>query len=269
MTRELTRDAITRALHRGGETLLQHFGKTKSIKIKESNSSILTDADLASDKIILSILSDLPEKYNFITEETGYINNHSDYTWVVDPLDGTSNFAAGLPWFGILIALLKGRRPVQAGMYLPIDKQLYFAEKGVGAWKNNEPIRTSKACHLKDALVGYSFDHSMEPGKTTAEARLMNKIAGCARNIRSTNSLYDFCYVADGRLGAHINQTTKIWDIAAPWLVIREAGGSVCDINGQELSFTVTAGRFDRNYTIVVSGPLLQEELLSLITDIR
>jgi len=266
MNRETTRDAITRALHRGGETLMQHFGKIRSVKIKESNRSILTEADLASDRTILAILNDLPEKYNIITEESGFINNHSDYTWVVDPLDGTSNYAAGLPWFGILIALLKGRKPVQSGMYLPMDKQLYFAEKGVGAWKNNEPIHTSKARHLKDVLVGYSFDHSCEPGKTTSEAKLIGKIAGQARNIRSTNSLCDFCFVAEGRLGATINQTTKIWDIAAPSLVVREAGGSVCDINGQELAFTVTAGSFDRNYTIIASGSLLYDELLSVIT---
>lgn len=266
MNRETTRDAIIKALHGGSKVLMQYFGKIREVKIKESNSSILTEADLASDKTILRILNELPEKYNFITEETGFIDNHSGYTWVIDPLDGTSNYAAGLPWFGILIALLKGNEPVQAGMYLPVEEQLYFAEKGAGARKNDALIHVSSAGKLKDVLIGYSFDHSNEPGKTEAEARLVGKLAGQARNIRSTNSLYDFCCVADGRLGATINQTTKIWDIAAPWLVIREAGGQVSDINGREHVFSVSEGSFGRNYTIVAACPMLYKELQTIIT---
>jgi myo-inositol-1(or 4)-monophosphatase len=268
MDRETTRDAIMRALHVGGKILMKHFGNIRKVKIKESNSSILTEADLASDKAIQELLNDLPEKYNLITEETGFIDNHSGFTWVIDPLDGTSNFAAGLPWFGILIALFKGNQPVQAGMYLPVEDQLYFAEKGAGARKNNLPILVSNAGKLKEVLIGYSFDHSRDPGKTASELKLIGKLSGQVRNIRSTNSLYDFCCVADGRLGATINQTTKIWDIAAPWLVIKEAGGRVCDINGREHVFSVSEGSFGRNFTIVASCPLLYKELLTILTGI-
>jgi myo-inositol-1(or 4)-monophosphatase len=105
----------------------------------------------------------------------------------------------------------------------------------------------------------------MDPGKTASEMKLIEKIAANVRNIRSTNSLVDFCYVADGRFGAVINQTTKIWDIAGPSLIIQEAGGLVCDIRKNELDFQVSAGSILRNYSVIASGESVHSELLSLI----
>ena len=186
---------------------------------------------------------------------------------MIDPIDGTSNFAAGIPWFGVIIALMKGKIPVQAGVFLPVDGQLYYAEKDKGAWRNETPIRVNSAVRLKDTLLAYSFDHSKDPGKTAAEMKLLERITARVRNIRSTNSMVDFCYVADGRLGGAINQTTKIWDIAGPSLIIQEAGGSVCDVHKRELDFDVSAGSVSRNYTIVASAQNVHSELLSLIED--
>ncbi len=253
------------ALLAAGNLLLENFGKTPKIKVKEADGSIVTETDIQSEKLILDILDKYPEQFNIISEECGFIQSGSEYTWIIDPIDGTSNFAAGLPWFGVIMALMKDKIPVLGGMYLPLEKALYFAEKGSGAWKNEKPIRVSSARQLNDTLLAYSFDHSQDPGKTTSEMKLLGKIAANVRNIRSTNSLVDFCYVADGRLGAVINQTTKIWDIAGPSLIIQEAGGTVCDIKKNELDFNVTAGSISHNYSIVASGVPVHNELLSLI----
>jgi myo-inositol-1(or 4)-monophosphatase len=255
------------ALRAAGQVLLDNFGRTPKIKVKESDGSIVTETDIQSESMILDILDIHSEHFNIISEEFGFIQAGSEYTWIIDPIDGTSNFAAGLPWFGVIMALMKDKTPVQAGMYLPIEKQLYYAEKGKGAWRNDQPIRVTSAKKLKDTLLAYSFDHSMDPGKTVSEMNLLGKIAANVRNIRSTNSLVDFCYVADGRIGAVINQTTKIWDIAGPSLIIREAGGSVCDIHKNELDFDVSAGAISRNYSIVASGQSVHHELLSLIIE--
>jgi len=253
------------ALRAAGKLLLENFGKTPRIKVKESDGSIVTETDIQSEKLILEILDRHPEQFNIISEECGIIKAGSEYTWIIDPIDGTSNFAAGLPWFGVIMALMKDKTPVLGGMYLPLEEDLYYAEKGKGAWKNEKPIRVSSASLLNDTLLAYSFDHSQDPGKTTSEMKLLAKIAANVRNIRATNSLVDFCYVADGRLGAVINQTTKIWDIAGPSLIIQEAGGAVCDINKKELDFNVTAGSLTQNYSVVASGQSVHHELLSLI----
>jgi myo-inositol-1(or 4)-monophosphatase len=265
MIPENARETLNHALKKAGEVLLSYFGQQVNAVKKESISSVVTEADLAAEKVILETLERTTIKANIITEETGFIEHGSDYTWVVDPLDGTSNFAAGLPWFGVIIALLHKQTPVLGGMYLPVTGDLYLAEQGKGALKNGEAIRVTRSAKLEDHLVAYSFDFSDTPGKTESEMEILKKLSKRVRNIRSTNSLVDFCYTADGRLGAALNQTTKIWDIAVPWLMIREAGGTVTDIQGREIKFDLSAKAFDQNYTILASGAGLHKLLLKTI----
>jgi myo-inositol-1(or 4)-monophosphatase len=253
------------ALKQGGEVLLSHLGKTPEVSIKESISSVLTGADLAAEKAILDVLGESSGSYNVISEEAGFLNRHSEFTWVVDPLDGTSNFAAGLPWFGVIIALFREDLPILGGMYLPLDQLLYLAEEGKGATLNGKPIRTTPSDVLAENLVAYSFDFSDIPGKTDAEMDLLNRLSKQVRNIRSTNSLVDFCYLADGRLGAVLNQSTRIWDIAVPWLMIRECGGRVTDIQGEEITFHISPEAVNLNYTILASGASLHQILLEII----
>ena len=184
---------------------------------------------------------------------------------MVDPLDGTSNFAAGLPWFGVMIALMQEDIPVLAAMYLPVDNQLYIAESGKGALKNGAPIRTTNSRQLDEHLIAYSFDFSHEAGKTKAEMEILSSLSKKVRNIRSTNSLVDFCFTADGRMGAAINQSTKIWDIAAPWLIIREAGGVVTDKSGAHIPFNLSQSAIYQNYPIVAAGAGIHGQLMRII----
>jgi myo-inositol-1(or 4)-monophosphatase len=264
MISENTRKTLETALKQSGQVLMNHFGKSVKTTMKESISSVLTEADLASEQVILEILRS-GESYNIITEESGYVDHGSEFTWVVDPLDGSSNFAAGIPWFGVIIALMQRTQPVLAGMYLPADDHLYLAEPGKGTQKNGQQVNVTDSSVLEEHLVVYSFDYSPDPEKTKSEMELLARLSSNVRNIRSTNSLYDFCYMTEGRLGAAINQTTKIWDIAGPWLIIREAGGVVTDIGGGEIIFDLSAGSFDRNYTIVASGAGIHPSLMKLI----
>ena len=265
MNPDQTREILKSALREAGEELLKHFGNTGTVRKKESISSVVTDADFASERVIIDILETASDPCNFITEESGFMDKGSAYTWVVDSLDGTSNFVAGLPWFGVIIALFKDNEPLQGGMYLPLENQFYYAERGKGAFKNDIPIMTTDASALEDHLIAYSFDFSNDPGKTRSEMELMERLSKKVRNIRSTNSLIDLCYTADGRFGAAINQTTKIWDIAVSWLLIREAGGIVTDISGTDIEFNLSADDFNRNYTIVASGSGIHKKIIDII----
>jgi myo-inositol-1(or 4)-monophosphatase len=253
------------ALKKGGEVLIDHLGRTSKTTVKESISSVVTEADLAAERAILEILDGAPETFNVITEESGHMERHSEFTWVVDPLDGTSNFAAGLPWFGVIIALFEGEVPLLGGMYLPVDQQLYLAEAGGGATRNGEAISVTASANLSEHLVVYSFDFNEDQAKTRTEMEIMASLSTKVRNIRATNSLVDYCYVADGRLGAALNQATKIWDIAAAWLLIREGGGTVTDIHGQEIKFDLSAQAVNQNYTIIASGTDLHPSILASI----
>jgi len=150
-------------------------------------------------------------------------------------------------------------------MYLPVSGDIYISEKGRGSWKNGEAIQVTDSDSLAEHLVAYSFDFSDSPGKTESEMEILKKLSKRVRNIRSTNSLVDFCYTADGRLGATLNQTTKIWDIAVPWLMINEGEGKVTDIRGQEIHFDLSAKGFGQNYTIVASAAGIHSQILETI----
>jgi myo-inositol-1(or 4)-monophosphatase len=258
---------ISNALHKGGEALLKYFGKVRNIKVKENLSSVVSEADLESDKIIIDLITkDFPD-HNIISEESGYNYKGSPVTWIVDPLDGTSNFVAGLPWFGVLIAVMKNNVPVAGGAFLPVGKQLYYAEQSVKTRLNDRIIHVSNALILRDALVAYSLDYSDDYNDTIKETGILAKLVNNARNIRSTNCLLDFCYTADGRIGAAVNYHEKIWDIAAPWLIVKQAGGVVTDTDGKELDFTVTLENYKKDFPVVASNGHLHDKLISLIHD--
>lgn len=259
------KDTITTALHEAGRILLKSFGEISEYSIKENQSNIVTKTDIDSEKRIMEIISSKFPGHNLLGEETGFQNKNSKYTWVVDPIDGTSNFAAGIPWFGIIICVLKNFKPVMAGCFLPVQNQLYFAEKEKGTTLNNQKISVSKEANLKNVLLAYSLDYSEESGKTEHESKIIQHLVQNIRNLRSTNSLIDFCFTADGKLGACINQTTKIWDIAGPGLIIEEAGGKVTGLSGNKIDFTLNEKNYLRNFEIVASNKLLHSEVIKIV----
>lgn len=259
------KQTLTNALHQAGKILLKNFGKVTDYKVKESQSSIVTKTDLESEKMIMTVISERFPDHNLLGEETGFVNNNSEYTWVVDPIDGTSNFAAGIPWFGVLICVMKNFQPEMAACYLPVHNQLYFAEKGKGATLNDKPIHITKESELKNILMAYSLDFSDSPNKTESEVKTIQKLVQNVRNLRSTNCLVDFCLTAEGKLGACANQTTGIWDIAAPCLLIEEAGGITSDLQGNPINFAITEKDYNRNFEIVASNKILHSQLIKLI----
>lgn len=258
---------LKEALKEAGKILTSYFGSVTDYDIKENQSNIVTKADIESERRIQEIISQSFPEHNILGEEMGFQDKGSAYTWVIDPIDGTSNFAAGIPWFGVIICLLKDDIPILSGAYLPIQDQLYVAEKGGGAFLNDRPILVSSEGKLKNVLFGYSLDYSDKSGKTEAESILIRNIVKEVRNLRSTNSIVDFCYCADGRLGAVINQTTKIWDIAGPGLLVEEAGGKVSDLHGMPLDFSLNKENYGRNFEVIFSNNKLHNSIVSLVND--
>lgn len=268
MVNSAFQSAITNSLYKAGEVLLRHFGKVKNIKVKENLSSVVSEADIESERVILELITKSFPDHNIISEESGYKFKGSSYTWIVDPLDGTSNFVAGLPWFGILIALMKDNSPVAAGAYLPTDNQLYYAEQSGKAHLNGQIIQVSRAQKLKNVLVAYSLDFCPDFNYTLAETSIIARLVRNARNVRSTNCLLDLCYTADGRLGAAINQHEKIWDVAAPWLILKEAGGKITDNSGKELNFILTEKDYCKDYPVVAGNEYIHREIINLINNV-
>jgi len=261
----LMKQTIISALKASGEELLKHFGRPVKFKIKESQSSIVTKADLKSDSLIVKMVRERFPSHNIISEESGFSKKNSKYTWVIDPLDGTSNFASALPWFGILITLLENNTPIMAGAYLPIQDLLYFAGKGKGAFKNGKPFSMEKHSELKNSLVAFSVDYTDNEFLFNQSISIYKNIVKTCRNIRSTNSLVDFLYVAEGKFGGCINLFTRIWDISGLGLILTEAGGVMKDINGEDIQFSLDKNIVEKNFAVMAGSEKIISELKKLV----
>jgi myo-inositol-1(or 4)-monophosphatase len=245
------KDTLLTALDRAGAIQMERFNISHTITLKESVSSIVTEVDYACDNAIMDTIRQHFPNHNILTEESGMINKHSIYTWVIDPLDGTSNYAAGIPWFGVLIALFEKDLPVMAGAFLPFEDKLFFASRGHGSWLNDKRLAIPEM-ELSSSLFAFSADND-EAGYDKAVS-LYGYLLKRTRNIRSTNCLIDFLHVVEGKTGGCINLLTRIWDIAAPYLLIREAGGTMKMLNGEDIAFEVNGGGKNKIYQ-VVAGP--------------
>ncbi len=260
-------DFISHTLKEAAKIANDNFGKVSSIATKAGdNNQVLTETDLAVGKLIVQKIQELFPDYNIIDEEAGVIDKKSKYTWVVDPIDGTSNFANGLPTYGIMIGLLEEDQAIVGGIVLPAFDQLYVAQKGAGAFCNGQKIRVTSETKLLSSLVAYGIDgHQEEPQKTIKEAEILAKIILNIRNLRTTNSAYDMAQVPAGRYGAFLNQTTKIWDNVALQPIVEEAGGVVTDFWGKQMDYSNPLTRAQENYTICAAAPELHKELQKII----
>jgi len=263
------KETLIQALKQSGKLVMKEFGKIQPFQQKEYNASIVTEVDLASENLIVSTITAKFPDHNIIAEETGFKDHKSDYTWVIDPIDGTSNFAVGLPWFGILICLMKNNEPLLGGAFLPYYNKLFLAEKNNGAYCNDVRIHCSSETKAANVLVSYSLDYSNNEEKLDREMKFMREIVKHSRNLRATNSAADLCYTAEGRLGACMNQTCKIWDIAALALISKEAGAEVTDFYGQPIDFRVDTSTYMRNYDFLIANKTLHEIFSGIILSVK
>ena len=184
---------------------------------------------------------------------------------MVDPLDGTSNFAAGIPWFGVLIALLRASQPVLGVLHLPVSSDLYCAERGGGAFRNGARMAVTTEPRLSNVLWAWGMDAADNEADAARDAALLARVLQRVRNLRATNSLVDAAYVADGRLGGMTNRSTRIWDIAAPKVIVSEAGGMYTRADGARLALDVSAAAADSVYSVMAGAPALHAQMLAVM----
>jgi myo-inositol-1(or 4)-monophosphatase len=231
------------AARKAGRGLARDFGEVEQLQVSiKGPANFATTADLRSEDTVFRELSKARPGYGFLMEERGAVEG-SDKThrWIVDPLDGTTNFMHGIPLFCIAIALERDGEVVAAVTYNPVSDELCTAEKGQGAFMNNRRMRVAARKSLSDCVIGTGIPHR---GRPTEHARfleqcrvLMPQVAGIRR---SGSAATDLCWVAAGRLDAHFERGLGAWDIAAGALLIREAGGHISGADGEK--FDVEAG---------------------------
>ncbi len=219
------------AAREGGRVLREKFGGVLAISHK-GTVDLVTDADRAAEEAIVGIIRGTFPRHDVLAEEAEYGCLSSSYRWIVDPLDGTTNYAHGFPWFAVSIALEVDREIVLGVIYDPIHDQLFVAEKGQGAFLNGHRLQVSTTDHLDHALLatGFPYDRKVSPANNYDHFVHFQQQAQACR--RAGAASLDLAYTAAGRFDGYWELKLKPWDMAAGKLLVEEAGGRVSDFTG-------------------------------------
>ncbi len=226
--------AIQSAL-KGGEILQGYRGKVKKIGYK-GVVNLVTEADrLSEDAIIKIIQKNFPE-HNILTEESKGYEKESDYKWIIDPLDGTTNYAHGFPVYCISIALEKGGEIILGVVYNPVLKELFVAEKNKGAFLNDKRICVSKTRELSKSLLATGFPYDIRESQINNLDHFKNFALTSQAIRRAGSAALDLCYLAKGIFDGFWELKLSPWDTAAGILMVKEAGGKVTNFSGNKFS---------------------------------
>lgn len=218
-------------LRMAGELLLSFYGKKLHITEKPNN-GFATEADTTSEQFLIAELKKLFPEASFYAEESGKSGTPGDYCWVIDPLDGTTNFAHQIPYWCISVALTHKNVPIVGAIYNPLQDEYFFADRGKGAWCNGEPIRVSDPEKFADALIAVGVPYPNE--QRAPIVHLAEKIAKKAYGIRHLGAIaLDLAMIASGRLDGVILTGLAWWDVAAGIVILEEAGGKITDFEGK------------------------------------
>ena len=235
-TRSAHINVMIRAADKAARALRRDYGEVANLQVsRKGPADFVSAADLKAEQILRQVLSRARPDYALLMEESGASANHAtaDRCWIVDPLDGTTNFLHGLPHFAISIALEERGELIAGVVFDPIKNELYFAEKGQGAFLNNRRIRVSSRDRLEDSLIATGIPFKGH-GDATAFLAELDAVSGKVAGVRrwGTASL-DLAYVAAGRFDGYWERDLSSWDIAAGIVLVREAGGHVSQIGGK------------------------------------
>jgi len=230
---------MIKACEKASKILIRDFGELENLQVsKKGPKDFVTNSDKKTEKVLINELTKNKKKYSILSEEIGFIkNDDNDYIWVIDPIDGTTNFLHGIPHFCISIGL-KFRDEIISGIIFdPIKNETFYAEKNQGAFFNNHRIRVSKRKNLDECLFATNKN-----GLSSTD--LNSRIFGSAA--------LDLAYVASGRIDGYFQNGLNLWDIAAGTLIVKEAGGIV---NNYDLEKT-------SNIKLVASSEIINEKML-------
>ena len=214
---------MIKASEKASKILIRDFGEVEKLQVSlKGPNNFVTNADRKVEKIIIEELDKSKKNFSILTEESGFIKNKDkDNFWIVDPIDGTTNFLNGVPHFCISIALLFEKEIIAGVIYDPIKNEIFYAEKNGGSFLNNKSIRVSKKNNLSSCLYGVNFRKNLPE----------NLI------IRNTGSAaLDLAYVSCGRFDGCLQKNVNLWDIAAGTILIKEAGGIVDNFEFKEFN---------------------------------
>ncbi len=250
MTLEFARELAAAS----GAVLKKYFGKLTNIQSKSTSCDLVTEADKESERVIIQMIKDAYPTHQILSEEAGLSDKkEAESLWIIDPLDGTTNYTHQYPWAAVSIALFHQGEPILAIVYNPMTEELFEAEKGKGAKLNNQTIQVSQTKTLEESLLatGFAYDRMhIEENNYREFSYLTNKSHGVRRAGAAS---LDLAYVAAGRLDGYWERGLAPWDTAAGLLLVRESGGTVTSY--ENTPFDIYSGR------ILSSNGIIHESL--------
>ncbi|MHB1948674.1 MAG: inositol monophosphatase family protein [Gammaproteobacteria bacterium] len=250
------------AARAAGSLIMRAADRLDTIKVSEKKpNDYVTEVDQLVEREIIKIIHKAHPNHGILGEETGETpgNNFNDVTWIIDPIDGTRNFIHGFPQFAVSIAVSHKGVVQQGVIYDPVRQELFTASRGKGAQLNERRIRVSKRANLEECLMGTGFPYRHSPEHQAAYVQSLQALIPLCGDIRRAGAAtLDLAYIACGRLDGFWELGLKPWDIAAGALLIKEAGGMVCDPKGGE--------DYMKNGNIVAGNPKILKLLLKTIS---
>tara|TARA_B110000003_G_scaffold262843_1_gene285901 strand:- start:227 stop:985 length:759 start_codon:yes stop_codon:yes gene_type:complete len=235
---------IIKAAEKTSKALIRDFGEIEKLQVSiKGPSDFVSNADTKAEKIIIEELKNARPNYSIISEEDGSeINKDTQNVWIIDPIDGTTNFLHGIPHFAISIALKSKNEIVCGVIYDPIKDEMFYAEKNSGAYFNNHRIKVSKRKNLEDCIFAMGGND---------EETLKNKTITNKTIRKSGSAALDMAYVAAGRYDGYFQKNLNLWDIAAGIIIVKEAGGQINTIDLNKI----------KNINIIASSSSISEKL--------
>ena len=221
-----------------GDIQMSYFGKVHNSESKSTNIDLLTEVDKKSEMHIISNIKKKFPDHSILSEEKGEIDNQSEYLWVIDPLDGTTNFVHNLPIFAVSIGLQKNNKTILGVVYNPAADKCFYAEYSKGAYLNDNIIMTRENVQLSKSLLATGFPY-IHDKKYDISFNLFKHFYDETRGVRRLGAAsLDLCFVAMGRFDGYYEFGLKPWDICAGSLIVNEAKGIVSDWNGEKVPFS-------------------------------
>lgn len=248
------KDFAIETARKAGEYLLENFRKAESSR-RGSPKEVTTTYDKEANRIILDAIAEKYPDHDIVTEESEGVKEGSDYTWIIDPLDGTANYANGNPFFSVSIALMHKDELIVGVVYAPFLGEMYSAERGKGAFLNGKPIKVSEVESLTGAYV--TACEGGDPGKEKL-SKIATNLYSKVKDFRKFGSAaIEGCFVACGRVEAYATVKICSWDIAGAVLIVQEAGGKVTAFDGS--SWKPEQGDY------VLSNGKVHDEMLEMV----
>ncbi|MFC1567049.1 inositol monophosphatase family protein [bacterium] len=220
-----------------GYYIRKNYGKIKKLDYKGSARNLVTNVDKRSEQIVVKHLKKAFSNFDILAEESGLDDKKSDYKWIIDPLDGTTNFAHSFPHFSVSIALEYKKQIVAGVVYDVMRDEMFYAFRGYGAYLNKKKIRVSNEKSLAKSLLATGFAYDIRKyAKQTV--KVISKFLIKAQEIRRAGSAaLDLCYIACGRFEGYWERGLAPWDTAAGYIIVEEAGGKVTDFCGNKFDY--------------------------------